>query len=461
MNPTLQFLGAAQTVTGSKFLLESGGQQVLVDCGLFQGSKELTTRNWNPLPLPAAEIDAVVVTHAHIDHTGYLPKLVEQGFKGKIFCTPATKELLGLVLPDSGHLQEEEALFANKKKYTQHPVAKPLYTKEDAVRCLEFLETLDYGREAEIAKGIRVKLQSTGHILGAAYVEAVTQGRRIVLSGDVGGYDNPIMRDPSPIPADTDYLLVESTYGGRKINHQPIQEQLEAAMRPTLAAGGVVVIPAFAIGRTTIVLYHLRKLQEAKRLPECPVYVDSPMATDAAEIYCRYGHEHNLKVDMLKSSADCPIRTRNTHLVRSREDSQKLNDLKGPAVIIAASGMATGGRILHHLSLRLPDPKNLALLVGYQAAGTRGRQLLEGAKTLRLFGQDVPVQAKVMAINGLSAHGDADDMIRWMKTAGKRPKKVFLVHGEPEALAAMQGRVTDEVGLPHYAPAYMEKVELE
>lgn len=460
MNPALQFLGAAQTVTGSKFMILSGGQEVLVDCGLFQGHKELRQRNWNPMPLDPAKIDAVVLTHAHIDHTGYLPRLAAQGFRGPVFCTPATKELLELVLPDSGHLQEEEARFASKMGYSKHADPKPLYTKEEALRCLQLLQTLDYGREAEIAKGIRVRLHPTGHILGAAFVEAVTGGRRVVLSGDVGGYDNPVMRDPAPVPPETDYIVAESTYGGRKTDARPIGEQIDAAVSRTLEARGIVVVPAFAIGRSTLILYHLRKLQEAGRIPDVPVYLDSPMATDAAEIYCRYGREHNLKIDMLKSSKDCPLRARRTHMVRSRDESKRLNELKGPAVVIAASGMATGGRILHHLARRLPDPANLVLLVGFQAAGTRGRSLLEGAKFLKIHGEQVPVRAKVTAINGLSAHGDSDDMIRWIGTAGKRPKKVFLAHGEPEALKAMSQRVSAELGLPNHAPAYMEKVEL-
>lgn len=456
MSPSLQFLGAARSVTGSKFLFKTSTHEALIECGLFQGLKELRQRNWDPLPMDPAKVDGAILTHAHIDHTGGLPRLIKQGYKGPVWCTPATKELLGLLLPDSGHLQEEEARYANKEGFSKHAPALPLYTKEDGEAALQSLRTVDYRKPFQVAPGMEAVFHPSGHILGAAFVELRAEGKRVVFSGDIGGYGNAVMRDPDPLPDGLDAVLVESTYGGRKQDGRPIEDQLVEHMAPCLKRGGVVVIPAFAVGRTTVVLYHLRRLQESGRLPKCPVFVDSPMATDAVEIYVKYGHEHNLKVDMLKSSADCPIRPHSTTLVRKAEASKKLNDEEGPAIIISASGMATSGRITHHLKNRLPDQRNLILLVGFQAAGTRGRRLLEGAPFVKIHGQEVIVRAQVRAVNGLSAHGDSDDIIRWLGSAKVPPKKVFLVHGEDEGLGAMSKRVAMELKLPWHIPGYME-----
>ncbi|MFH2204920.1 MAG: MBL fold metallo-hydrolase [Elusimicrobiota bacterium] len=456
----IQFLGAAETVTGSKFLLDTGTSQVLIDCGLFQGPKDIRRRNWAPLPINASEVDAVVLTHAHIDHCGAIPRLIQQGYPGKIYCTPATKELLGLLLPDSGHLQEEEAKYANKKGYSNHVPALPLYTKADAEYALSRLECLDYGQEFEVAAGIRVRFHVGGHILGSAFAEILFEGKRLVASGDLGSYDRVVMRGPADMPSDVDYILAESTYGGRSSDSRPVAEQLREHIAPVLERGGVVVIPAFAVGRTTLVLYHIRKLQDEGLLSDVPVYIDSPMATSATKLYCRFGDEHNLKLSLLKDSGKCQILAKQTHLVRKVEDSKRLNAAAGPMIIISASGMVTGGRILHHLSNRLPEKKNLVLLVGYQAFGTRGRALLEGAKKLKLFGRRVTIRAKVAAINGLSAHGDSDDVIRWLGTLKKKPKKVFLVHGEPEGLKAMAERVQAELKFPFHIPTYLQKVLL-
>lgn len=458
--PSLQFLGAARSVTGSKFLFKTKTHEALVECGLFQGLKDLRQRNWNPLPMDPGKVDGLVLTHAHIDHTGCLPRLIKQGYAGPVWCTPATAELLSLLLPDSGHLQEEEARYANKEGFSKHAPALPLYTKLDGEAALKSLRVVDYGKSFQLAPGMEAVFHPSGHILGSAFVELRAEGKRVVFSGDIGGYHNAVMRAPAPLPDGVDAVLVESTYGGRKQDHRPIEDQLAEKMLPCLERGGVVVIPAFAVGRTTIVLYHLRRLQDSGRLPQCPVFVDSPMATDAVEIYVKYGREHNLKVDMLKSSKDCPIKTRTTRLVNKAEDSKKLNREGGPAVIISASGMATSGRITHHLKHRLPDPKNLILLVGYQAAGTRGRQLLEGKETVKIHGQEVPVRAEVAAVNGLSAHGDSDDIVKWLGSAKVPPKKVYLVHGEDEGLAAMAKRVGGELKLPFHVPDYMEIQEL-
>lgn len=456
MSPSIQFLGAARSVTGSKFLFKTATHEALIECGLFQGLKELRQRNWEPLPMDPAKVDGALLTHAHIDHSGGLPRLIKQGYKGPVYCTPASADLLGLLLPDSGYLQEEEARYANKEGFSKHAPALPLYTREDGEAALKSLRPVDYGKPIQIAPGMEAVFHPSGHILGAAFVELRAEGKRVVFSGDIGGYSSQVMRAPAPLPDGLDAVLVESTYGGRKQDHRPIEDQLAEKMAPCLKRGGVVVIPAFAVGRTTVVLYHLRKLQESGRLPRCPVIVDSPMATDAVEIYCKYGHEHNLKVDMLKNSKDCPIRTQTTRLVKKADDSKKLNSEKGPLIIISASGMATSGRITHHLKNRLPDPNNLILLVGFQAAGTRGRQLLEGKKFVKIHGQEVGVRAEVAAVNGLSAHGDSDDIIRWLGSAKVPPKKVFLVHGEDEGLGAMSKRVGSELKLPWHIPDYME-----
>lgn len=460
MPPVLQFLGAARTVTGSKFLMYAAGQEVLVDCGLFQGQKELRLRNWDAMPIDAGKIDALVLTHGHIDHCGFLPRLVKLGFRGPVWCSPATKALAELMLPDSARVQEEEAAYANRAGYSKHKPALPLYSEEEANAALRLIRSVPYGKTFAAAKGIDCLLHPSGHILGAAFVEMNAEGVRTVFSGDLGGYDCEVMMPPAPLPPNVDYLLVEATYGGRAENERPVRDQLEQYLKPALVRGGIVVIPAFAVGRTTLVLYHLKVLMDEGRIPAVPVFVDSPMATDAVELYCRFGNEHNLRVDLLKDPVACPIRTSDIHLVRSVDESKRLNGLKGPAIIVAASGMATGGRVLHHLKRRLPEPQNLALLVGYQAQGTRGRLLLDGARELKMLGGLVPVRAQVASIRGLSAHGDAGEVLRWMKTASNAPRRTFLVHGEEDSIAAMGRRVSDELGWEHHAPAYLERVEL-
>jgi metallo-beta-lactamase family protein len=413
---------------------------------MFQGLKELRQRNWDPFPIDPKSIDAAILTHAHIDHTGYLPRLIKLGFRGPIYCTPATRELCEIMLPDSGHLQEEDARYANKKGHTKHAPAQPLYTEEDGHEAARRLTAVGYGQSVA---GFR--FHPSGHILGAAFVEF--QEPRLVISGDVGGFDDPVMRPPARIPQGVDTILVECTYGGRSSENRPVADQFRDHLQPILRNGGVVVIPAFAVGRTTLVLYHLRELEERRDIPDVPVFVDSPMATDATNLYVKYATEHNLRPETVAGL------TRHATFVRSQEDSKKLNDQRGPAIIISSSGMATGGRVSHHLKQRLPDPKNLVLLVGYQAIGTRGRAMLERAPYVKIHGQEIPVRAKVAAINGLSAHGDAPEIVKWLRTSSA-PKKVYLVHGEPEALRSMGEVVGRDLRWPHHAPNYLERVTL-
>lgn len=461
MAPVLQFLGAAGTVTGSKFLLYANGQEVLVDAGLFQGGKELRLRNWDRMPIDPKKIDAIVLTHGHIDHVGYLPRLVAQGFRGKVYCTPATLALLEILLPDSARIQEEEAEYANRKGYSKHKPALPLYTEADAHRAIELAKVIDYRTDHEVATGVTVKMHPAGHILGSAFVEMRAEGRTIIFSGDIGGYDSEVMKPPVPLSMPFDYIVVESTYGGRVEQEPPIGDQLERLLGPVLRSHGVVVIPAFAVGRTTLVLYHLRKLMQAGKLPNCPVIVDSPMATDAVEIYCRFADEHNLRVNELKDSALCPIRTDRVTLIRTQEASKALNKMRGPAIIVSANGMASAGRVLHHLKQRLPDPNNLVLLVGYQAEGTRGRLLASGAREVKMLGDYIPVRAKVATIRGLSAHGDCCEILRWLGTSTTKPRRAFLAHGEPDALKAMSEVVNEKLAWPTHTPQYLEKIPLD
>lgn len=448
MAATLQFLGAAETVTGSRYLLTTDGHRYLVDCGLFQGGRTLDDLNWHTFPVAPAEIDAVLITHAHIDHTGYLPRLVLQGFRGPVYATEATCALLELLLPDSAYLQEQEAAYANKKGYSRHKPALPLYTTADAQDALRLLQPVPFHAPQHL-NGLRVTWRPAGHILGSACLEAqVSLGnevRSVVFSGDLGRYDEEVMAAPWTIP-NADYLLVESTYGGRLHSDQPIEESLAAVINGVVERGGVVLIPAFAVGRTQQILYYIRKVQDEKRAPDIPVYIDSPMAVEASHIYCQFGDDHNLDVNLLMDEHQCPLRCRHTHFVTDVEDSKQLNTMPGPAIILSASGMCTGGRILHHLKWRLPDARNTVLFVGYQAEGTRGRALLDGAETLRIHGETVPVRSQIASIDGLSAHGDQNDLLRWLSGFHESPRHTFIVHGETPASAALQKSIQEQLG---------------
>ncbi|MBL8932951.1 MAG: MBL fold metallo-hydrolase [Archangium sp.] len=457
---SIQFLGAAGTVTGSKFLLEHDGKQVLIDCGLFQGPKELRLRNWAPTPIDVKRLNAIVLTHAHIDHTGGLPRLVAQGYRGPIFSTGGTRDLCGLLLPDSARIQEEEARYANKEGYSRHSPALPLYSEADARRALELFETFGYGRAREIVPGILLTFVPAGHILGSAICvfDLLSSKQRVVFSGDLGRYNAPILRDPTAVESATT-LIAESTYGDRAHKETQPMELLAEIVKETSKRGGVVVIPAFAVGRTQEILYHLDNLERAKRIPELPVFVDSPMACDATPIYLAHSGDHDLDMKKLVIDGKTPLQTRYTKFVVSANESKQLNHFKGPGIIISASGMATGGRILHHLKHRVSDPKNTIVFVGYQSVGTRGRRMLDGEPTIRLHGQEVPVRAQLTQISGFSAHADWTEMLRWMDGFTTPPKQVLLVHGEDSALAALKTRV-EAKGWPTSIPRHLEKVEL-
>ena len=457
---SIRFLGAAGTVTGSRYLVRAAGAQVLVDAGLFQGAKELRLRNWAPFPVPAESLDAVVLTHAHIDHTGALPLLARQGLRARTWCTPATRDLCHLLLPDSGRLQEEEARYANQRGYSKHaPRALPLYGESDALSALKLLHPLPYLSRREIAPGLAITFRRAGHILGSATVEMeiAEPGRapaRILFSGDLGRYGVPILADPDPAPA-ADELLVESTYGDR-LHTESARDVLRDEIRAAVARGGAVVIPAFAIGRTQEILYDLRAMEQAGEIPELPVFVDSPMAVDATPIYLAHREDQDEEMARILAEGGEPLRPARVRFARSPEQSKAINRESGPCIILSASGMATGGRVLHHLALRLPDPRCTVLLVGFQAGGTRGARLQAGEKEIRIHGEMVPVRARVASISGFSAHADHAGVARWLATLPRPPRRAFCVHGEPAALEAQAGRLR-AMGWNAVVPRYLEE----
>jgi metallo-beta-lactamase family protein len=461
---SIRFLGAAGTVTGSRYLVEAAGRRVLVDAGLFQGMKEFRLRNWAPFPVPPDSIDAVVLTHAHIDHSGALPLLCRAGFPGEAFCTPATADLARIMLPDAAKLQEEEARYANAKGYSRHaPRALPLYEAADAAEAIGRLRTLRYGKLREILPGFTLGYSRAGHILGSASATltvAAASGPpiRIVFSGDLGRYDAPILPDPEPPPA-CDFLVVESTYGDRTHPPDTAAASLEQEVLAAVARGGAILIPAFAIGRTQEVLFLLRELEQSGRIPSLPVFVDSPMATDATPVYRAHREDHDTHMDALLDRGVEPLCPRRLTFTRSTEESKAVNRVHGPCIIISASGMATGGRVLHHLERRLPEPSTTVLLVGFQAAGTRGWRLQNGAETIRMHGTDVPVRARVVSLPGFSAHGDRNEVARWLDGAPTPPRRTFCVHGEPTALSAQAERIAAR-GWEVHVPSHLETVEL-
>jgi len=458
----ISFHGAAGTVTGSRHLLEVGEQRILVDSGMFQGLKKLRLLNWKEPSFPAKRIDHLLLTHAHIDHTGYLPRLMRYGFNAPVHCTPATAELVELLLMDSAHLQEEDARFANKKGFSKHDPAKPLYTSKDALKALKLLSPSGYSKWIDLGGDVRARFANAGHILGASFIEVrVRQNGSetvIVFSGDVGRYDVPLHADPEPLPP-CDYLVIESTYGDRLHNHETIHDQIRTIFKETIRRRGVVLIPAFSVGRVQMVTLILRDLMNKDELPEVPIHIDSPMAIEATAIYSRHLYDCNLDTDVVEDGRN-RLFPRDVHLHRTVHESKQLNTMEGPRVIVASSGMMTGGRILHHLVRRLPHHENVILLAGYQAVGTRGRALQEGAKSLRIHGQDVPVKAQHETIEGLSAHADYAELLRWLGTSEKLPRKVFVVHGEPDSATAMAQRIEQKFSIETMIPKMGDRVKL-
>ena len=460
MASTLTFQGAARTVTGSRYMVESQGHRVLVDCGMFQGLKELRLRNWAEPPVPPASIDSVVLTHAHLDHVGMLPRLVAQGFKGRIFCTPGTQDLCSLVLPDAGRLQEEEAERSNRKGYTKHHPAKPLFTEGDAVVTLSRLQPVGYERPIPVgSSGLQVEFIPTGHLLGAAYVRMRRvdgSGGTVLFGGDLGRYNRPILPDPSAGSA-TDVLLVESTYGDRLHPAGDETDRLAALINDTAEKRGKLIIPSFAIGRVEEVLYAIKQLEDAGTVQALPVYVDSPMALHALKFYERHAHELDGDIGRRRGEVSAFCTKRFTPVV-SAQESRDVVERPGPYIVISASGMATGGRVLHHLAHGLADPRNTVLFVGFQAAGTRGRQLIEGAQETRMFGQFVPVHARIEKLNGMSAHADASEIVKWLRTFPRAPGMTYLVHGEPTAQDTLKTRIEAELAWNVQIPRLGDRV---
>jgi metallo-beta-lactamase family protein len=481
--PSITFLGAARTVTGSKHLLDTGTSKVLVDAGLFQGLKHLRERNWQHLPIAAKEIDAIVLTHAHLDHCGYLPRLVSQGFRGRVFCTAGTKDLCGIVLPDSGRIQEEDAEQANKHGYTKHAPALPLYTEDDALNALTLLQPVGYERPMPVADGVEVEFLNAGHLLGSAYARVRTGGQTILFGGDLGRFDRPVLPDPTFVDH-ADYLLVESTYGNRVHADDDDGEKFASVIRESAERGGRVIIPSFAVGRVEELLWWIRKLEVEKRIPILPVFLDSPMASAALARYrdrvheldadlhpeekdelTPHGHAAHQSAVRRRSQAArerelCVFCTEKFRAVSSTQESKDLTRSKMPAIVISSSGMATGGRVLHHLKAGLPDSRNTVLLVGFQAEGTRGRRLVNGEKTLRIHGTDVAVNARVEVLNSMSAHADSREILRWLGGFKAPPKRTFLVHGELDAMQALRQTIAGELRWEVHMPEWTESVEL-
>lgn len=453
MNISLRFLGAAGTVTGSRHLLTIGARRLLIDCGLFQGFKQLRLKNWAPFPVSPSEIDAVILTHAHIDHSGYLPVLVRNGFHGRVFCSAATRDLCGILLPDSGFLHEKDAERANRYGYTKHKPALPLYTKADAEKCLGSFAPRPFHEDFEVIPGVTAKMRRAGHILGAATVEVNAGGHRIVFSGDLGRYGAATMLDPEPVSA-ADVLVVESTYGDRLHDAGDPEETLGAFVRDTAARGGTVLIPAFAVGRAQTLLFHLARLKRRGKIPEIPVFLDSPMAIDASDLFCTHLADHRLSAEECRTACNAATYT------RTPDESRALNANVVPKVIISASGMATGGRVLHHLKVYAPDAASTILFAGFQADGTRGAAMIGGVEQIKVHGDYIPVRAEVRNLSMLSGHADRAEILRWMQGFHKPPSRVFTVHGEPEASEGLRVAIGDELGWNAEVPGMFDEEAL-
>lgn len=451
----LTFLGATETVTGSKYLLEHENKKILIDCGLFQGPKELRLRNWGDLPLNPDSIDAVLLTHAHIDHSGYIPKLVKAGFTGPVYCSEATLDLCKILLPDSGHLQEEDAEAANREGWTKHHPALPLYTEKDARECLKYFKPLPFGQTYNLGRDLSFMFHRAGHILGAAFIRISDGYTSILFSGDIGRLHNPVMKPPAKIQ-DADYLVVESTYGDRLHNADDPTEDIEKIVRRTVARGGTLVIPAFAVGRAQMLLYHFYILKSERRIPNIPVYLDSPMAINATDLLHRHMNDHRLSPE--ECAAVCNVATYTRTVAESKAISENNNSM--PKVIISASGMATGGRVLHHLKHYIGDPRNTILLAGFQAAGTRGDRLARGEKEIKIHGHLWPVRAEIVKLDNMSAHADYSEILTWLENFSSPPRRVFVTHGELEAAQAMKEKIEERFEWNVTVPSYGHEEEL-
>lgn len=449
----LSFFGAAGTVTGSRYLLEANERRVLIDCGLFQGQKWLRQRNWETLPFDARAIDAIVLTHAHIDHSGYLPALVRRGFRGRIFSSAGTFDLCKILLPDSAFLQEEDARFANRHGFSKHRPALPLYTRADAQAALELFSPIDLDTAIEISQGFTVRVRPAGHILGACFVRIEVSGLSITFSGDLGRSNDPILKPPAT-PEASDYIVCESTYGDETHSEIDREDEFQRVLAPAVARGAVIVIPAFAVGRAQTLLLQIARLKAAKRLADVPVYLDSPMAIDASALYHRYMYEHRL------DEAECRMMCKAPILVNTSEQSKALDERAGPMIIVSASGMATGGRVVHHLKRFLPVPNNLIVLAGFQAPGTRGASLAAGASQVRIHGEDVPVRAEIAQLKTASSHADANELIQWLRRFQRAPRTMFITHGEPSASEALRLRVNADLGWDATVPAHLDRIQL-
>ncbi|MGH7502102.1 MAG: MBL fold metallo-hydrolase RNA specificity domain-containing protein [Longimicrobiales bacterium] len=450
----LTFLGATQTVTGSKFLLDTGSRQVLFDCGLFQGLKELRKRNWAAMPIDPKAIDAVVLTHAHLDHSGYLPLLVKNGFAGSVYCTAATRDLCGILLPDSGHIQEEEAERANRRGYSKHDPALPLYTQAEAEHALKRMHPIPYGQDFDLGDGLHARFDNAGHILGAAFITVKRGGLTIAFSGDLGRPDDPILFPPTALRK-ADVLLVESTYGNRDHSDSDPSRALAAIIRRTAARGGTVIIPANAVGRSQLIMYYVHVLKQAGQIPDIPIYLDSPMAANVTGLF----HEHHELHKLDARETETTFAT--TRIVNSVDESKSIDRSDLPKIVISASGMATGGRVLHHLKAFASDAKNTVLFVGYQAVGTRGSAMLGGAREVRIHGADVRIEAEVAVLDGLSAHADAVEILDWLSGFEHAPRNTYIVHGEPAAAAALRERIRGRLGWDSLAPEYRQVVTID
>ncbi|MDR3688586.1 MAG: MBL fold metallo-hydrolase [Fimbriimonas sp.] len=460
MAQSIGFYGAAETVTGSRHLISIDNKKVLVDCGMFQGSRELRDRNWEELPVPPSNLDAVIITHAHLDHIGWIPRLVAEGYEGPIYATKATIELCKISLPDSGRLQEEDAHFSNKHGTGNHHSTVPLYTEKDAYQCLKWFKHVEYNHWHELPGRAQFRFHTAGHILGSAFAEIVFQdGTNLLMSGDLGRYNTPIIKDPTAIEF-ADYLVIESTYGDRLHSHEDPLQKIASIIHDTMESGGALIIPSFAIGRTQELLYYFRVLQDQGRIPRIPIYIDSPMAVSVTHVY--EAAKEELDEEMVKSveAGRSELEPEGINFVRDRETSKALNSQRGPIVIVSGSGMANGGRVTHHLLHRLPNPNTIVLFTGYQAEGTLGRRLIEGAKEVHLHGEVVDVRARIEKVNALSAHADQGEILKWLGNFKKPPKDTFIVHGEPVAQEALQSKIVKDFGWKTTIPKQADEFDL-